>query len=100
MKSLVRKRSVLIAGHRTSVSIEEAFWKSLKEIAGSQAMALSDLLTRINAKRECSNLSSAIRLFVLNVYREQIELRDERRLAIQRAIDHFAAEHNQKAAIT
>ena len=48
MKSLVVKRSVIIAGHRTSVSVEEAFWKSLKEIAGSQSMSLSDLATRID----------------------------------------------------
>jgi predicted DNA-binding ribbon-helix-helix protein len=89
MKSLVVKRSILIDRHRTSVSVEEAFWKSLKEIAASQGMSLSDLVTKINTKRDCDNLSSAIRLFVLSVYREQIGLRDEGQRAIQRAINCF-----------
>ena len=89
MKSLVVKRSVIIAGHRTSVSVEEAFWKSLKEITGSQSMSLSDLVTKIDGKREYGNLSSTIRLFVLKVYREQLELQDVRQKAIQRAIDSF-----------
>jgi predicted DNA-binding ribbon-helix-helix protein len=52
-------------------------------------MSLSDLVTKNNTKRECDNLSSAIRLFVLNVYREQVGLRDERQRAIQRAINCF-----------
>jgi len=94
MKSLVVKRSVIIAGHRTSVSVEEAFWKSLKEIAGSQSMSLSDLVTKIDGKRECGNLSSTIRLFVLKVYREQLEHQDVRQKAIQRAIDSFHAGYN------
>ena len=89
MKSLVVKRSVIIADHRTSVSVEEAFWKSLKEITGSQSMSLSDLVTKIDGKREYGNLSSTIRLFVLKVYREQLELQDVRQKAIQRAIDSF-----------
>ncbi|HEY7248256.1 MAG TPA: ribbon-helix-helix domain-containing protein [Xanthobacteraceae bacterium] len=91
MKSLVVKRSVVIGGHRTSVSVEEAFWRSLKEIAGSQSMSLSDLVTKIDSRREYGNLSSALRLFVLSVYREQLELNDERQKAIQRAIERFHA---------
>jgi predicted DNA-binding ribbon-helix-helix protein len=89
MKSLVVKRSVIIADHRTSVSVEEAFWKSLKEIAGAQSMSLSDPVNKIDGKREYGNLSSTIRLFVLKVYREQLELQDVRQKAIQRAIDSF-----------
>jgi predicted DNA-binding ribbon-helix-helix protein len=72
MKSLVVKRSVVVAGHKTSVSLEDPFWKSLKEIATSREVSLSDLLAAIDSGRHHGNLSSAIRLFVLNFYREQL----------------------------
>ena len=72
MKSPVVKRSIVIAGHKTSVSLEDAFWKGLKEIAGGRDMTLSDLVAAINSERQLSNLSSAIRLFVLSFYRDQI----------------------------
>jgi predicted DNA-binding ribbon-helix-helix protein len=78
MKSLVVKRSVAIAGHKTSVSLEEAFWKSLKEIAKRQGMTLSALLAAIDSERHYGNLSSAIRLFVLHFYRDQLNIRDSR----------------------
>jgi predicted DNA-binding ribbon-helix-helix protein len=93
MKSLVVKRSVVLAGHKTSVSLEGAFWESLKEIAGSGSMSLSDLITAIDSGRHHGNLSSAIRLFVLNFYREQLlhrlDLVDKRR-AIQGLISSSA----------
>ena len=73
MKSLVVKRSIVIAGHKTSVSLEDAFWNGLKEIAGERNATLSDLVASIDTSRELGNLSSAIRLFVLNFYRSQIE---------------------------
>lgn len=69
MKSPVVKRSIVIAGHKTSVSLEDAFWKGLKEIAGIRHMTLSDLVSTIDTEREHGNLSSAIRLFVLDHYR-------------------------------
>lgn len=69
MKSQVVKRSIVIAGHKTSVSLEEAFWTGLKEIAGSRHMTLSDLVSTIDSERQHGNLSSAIRLFVLEHYR-------------------------------
>jgi predicted DNA-binding ribbon-helix-helix protein len=72
MKSTVIKRSVKIDGHTTSVSLEDAFWKALKEIAGGRNMTLAELVTSINAKREHPNLSSAIRLFILSYFRVQI----------------------------
>jgi predicted DNA-binding ribbon-helix-helix protein len=78
MKSLVVKRSVVVAGHKTSVSLEDAFWKSLKEIAGYRHMTLSALLLAIDSERHHGNLSSAIRLFVLNYFRDQLESRDRR----------------------
>ena len=72
MKSPVVKRSVVLAGHKTSVSLENEFWKGLKEIAGGRHVTLSDLVGRINAERRHGNLSSAIRLFVLDFYRRQL----------------------------
>jgi predicted DNA-binding ribbon-helix-helix protein len=69
MKSPVVKRSIVIAGHKTSVSLEDAFWKGLKEIADDRDMTLSDLVSSIDSDRHQGNLSSAIRLFVLDHYR-------------------------------
>jgi predicted DNA-binding ribbon-helix-helix protein len=72
MKSLVVKRSIVIAGHKTSVSLEDAFWTGLKEIAGARNATLSELVATIDTERELGNLSSAIRLFVLGFYRNRI----------------------------
>jgi predicted DNA-binding ribbon-helix-helix protein len=72
MKSPVVKRSIVLAGHKTSVSLEDAFWKGLKEIAGRRLMTLSDLVGTIDSQRQQGNLSSALRLFVLEFYRSQI----------------------------
>ena len=71
MKSAVVKRSIVVAGHKTSVSLEDAFWKALKEIAGGRDTSLSDLVAAIDSERRHGNLSSAIRLFVLDYYRNQ-----------------------------
>jgi predicted DNA-binding ribbon-helix-helix protein len=71
-KSTVIKRSVLVAGHLTSVSLEDAFWKSLKEIASEHDMTLRERIAAIDSKRQRGNLSSAIRVFVLDFYRQQI----------------------------
>jgi predicted DNA-binding ribbon-helix-helix protein len=68
MKSPVIKRSIVIAGHKTSVSLEDAFWRGLKEIAVSRHITLSDLVASIDSGRPHGNLSSAIRLFVLSHY--------------------------------
>jgi len=69
MKSPVVKRSIVIAGHKTSVSLEDAFWTALKEIALGRRIRLSDLVAGIDSERQHGNLSSAIRLFVLDHYR-------------------------------
>ena len=68
-KSLVSKRSIIIAGHKTSVSLEDKFWDSLKEIAVERGMTLGALVATIDVDREHGNLSSAIRLFVLGIHR-------------------------------
>ncbi len=64
----IRKRSVMIAGHRTSVSLENAFWSALKSIATSRGLTVNQMVTEIDSRRS-GNLSSAIRLFILNAYR-------------------------------
>ena len=66
MKSLVVKRSVVINGHKTSVSLEDEFWSGLKEIAKTQHASLSNMVSEIDKARQRGNLSSAIRLFVLD----------------------------------
>jgi predicted DNA-binding ribbon-helix-helix protein len=71
MKSHVAKRSIVIAGHKTSVSLEDAFWNALKEIAIARGTTLSNVVSSIDAACQQGNLSSAIRLFVLGFYRNQ-----------------------------
>ena len=61
----VVKRSVVIAGHRTSVSLEAPFWEALKEIAETRGASVQRLIGEIDAGRGAQNLSSAIRVFVL-----------------------------------
>ena len=68
MKSSIVKRSVVVGGHKTSVSLEEPFYQALKDLAASRRVTLSDLVAGIDTAREKGNLSSAIRLFVLNHY--------------------------------
>lgn len=72
MKSSVGKRSIVVAGHKTSVSLEEAFRNGLKEISGLRDMTLSELVDEINGHRQRGNLSSAIRLFVLNHFKSRV----------------------------
>src|SRR5262249_32479433 len=71
MKSLILKRSIVIDGHKTSISLEDAFWNDLKEIAHSQQATLAKLVGQIDEKRQQSNLSSAIRLYVLEHFRRR-----------------------------
>ena len=72
MESPVVKRSIVIGGHKTSVSLEDAFWKGLKEIASTRDVTLSEMVSAIDTGRAHGNLSSAIRLFVLDHYRTMI----------------------------
>jgi predicted DNA-binding ribbon-helix-helix protein len=71
MKSPVVKRSVMVGRHKTSVSLEQAFWNSMKEISGQRDMTLSKLVGEIDSNRQQGNLSSAIRLFVLDYFRSR-----------------------------
>lgn len=73
--SAVIKRSIVVAGHKTSVSLEDAFWKFLKAYAGDQDLTLSELVSGVDADRlekKQTNLSSALRLFVVGVLQEQV----------------------------
>jgi predicted DNA-binding ribbon-helix-helix protein len=72
VKSSVIKRTVSIAGRKTSVSLEDAFWHSLKQIAVQRELTLSELVTFIDTDRQNANLSSALRIFVLDHYQAEI----------------------------
>jgi len=71
MKSLVVKHSIVLAGHKTSISLEEPFWSGLKAIACKRRQSLSELVGSIDAERQFGNLSCAVRLFVLEHYHER-----------------------------
>ena len=58
MRSSILKRSIVVAGHKTSVSLEDAFWKDLREIAASRRTTLSDLVDTIDSKRQHGNLQT------------------------------------------
>ncbi|HWP15707.1 MAG TPA: ribbon-helix-helix domain-containing protein [Xanthobacteraceae bacterium] len=92
MKSPVVKRSIVIAGHKTSVSLEDAFWTGLKDIAGTRNMTLSELVASIDADRRQGNLSSAIRLYVLDHFRAQSGARTEGRDTGERLMSALHAE--------
>jgi predicted DNA-binding ribbon-helix-helix protein len=74
-KSQVFKRSVKLGAHSTSVHLEDAFWAALKDIAATQGIPVTDLIATIGKERRSgghANLSSAIRLFVLDHYRSRV----------------------------
>jgi predicted DNA-binding ribbon-helix-helix protein len=73
MKSSIVRRPMTLDGHRTNVSLEEEFWQALREIALHQHVTVPHLIEIINANRKLGNLSSAIRLFVLELYQDQID---------------------------
>jgi predicted DNA-binding ribbon-helix-helix protein len=78
-KSAVTKRSVVIGGHKTSVSLEEPFWTEVRSIAEAEQITVSNLLRRIDRERSNANLSSAIRVYVLEHVREKVRrMRRER----------------------
>jgi predicted DNA-binding ribbon-helix-helix protein len=81
VNTVVKKRSVLVAGRKTSVSLEEAFWQALKDIANERQVSVSNLVARIESARDSHNLSSALRLFVLEHYRSQVRPADIRAAA-------------------
>ena len=86
LQSLVLKRSTIIDDHRTSVSLEDDFWNALKDIAHKRSETLSDLIASIDHNREFANLSSALRVFVLQHYKDQFARRErfeQREISVQ-----------------
>ncbi len=75
MKSPIIKRSVVIHGHKTSVSLEQPFWDAFRNLAEGERISTSALLRKVDAEREHANLSSAIRVFVLRRMREMADAR-------------------------
>jgi predicted DNA-binding ribbon-helix-helix protein len=71
MKSSVVKHSIIVHGHRTRISLEAPFWTALKDIAHERRKSLRDLITSIDADRQFANLSSALRVFILEFYKAQ-----------------------------
>jgi len=71
-RSLISKRSIVIEGHKTSISLEDAFWSALKGIACQKEMRLSELVGAIDRNRSKGNLSSCVRLFVLNYFTSRL----------------------------
>ena len=71
MKSTIVKHSIVIDGHKTSISLEDAFWDSLREIAHQRNESINQLVARIDQERKFANLSSVLRLFVLEYYQDQ-----------------------------
>jgi predicted DNA-binding ribbon-helix-helix protein len=72
MNSTVKKRSIVIGSHKTSISLEDSFWTSLKQIARERAMTVAELIAALDATRKEGNLSSTIRVFLLDHYRNNV----------------------------
>ena len=68
----MKKRSLLIMGHATSISLEDEFWESLKEISVEKTQSIQELIEQIDLTRT-SNLSSAVRLFILNHLKQKLQ---------------------------
>lgn len=88
MKSLVVKRSVVIAGHKTSVSLEDAFFRQLKDIAGQRNQTISALIGEIDSRRTSGSLSSALRLFVLAALQDALFI-----------LEHFGETSDEKRGV-
>ena len=88
METSLIKRSIIVRSHKTSVSFEDPFWTAVKEITDFKGLTLRELVSQIDILRKHNNLSSAIRLFVLDHYasraptREAVGMEDEAELAI------------------
>jgi predicted DNA-binding ribbon-helix-helix protein len=73
----IKKHSIALAGHRTSVNLEEEFWTSLREIAHKRGTTLPRLIEKIDMERKSDNLASALRIFVLCYYRHHLDQKSE-----------------------
>jgi predicted DNA-binding ribbon-helix-helix protein len=73
----IKKHSIALAGHKTSISLEDEFWKSLQEIAHERGTTLPRLIEEIDMERKSDNLASALRIFVLRYYRAALDQKGE-----------------------
>jgi len=73
MQTAVIKRSIVLDGHKTSVSLENEFWLGLREIASRESIGLSTLVGKIDRERKSCNLSSAIRVHVYSYFRANLD---------------------------
>lgn len=73
MADIPRKRSLTVKGHRTSISLEDAFWSALRKIAIKQSKSVSELVELIDTDRGEAGLSSAIRLYILDYYQDKFD---------------------------
>ena len=80
--SPIKKRTININGHKTSISLEDDFWNSLKQIAHERGESLRHLTAIINAKRKFANLSSALRLFVLEYYTKRVDPLEQQEMPV------------------
>lgn len=72
MQDIPKKRSLTLKGHRTSISLEDAFWSALNDIANKQTQSISELVESIDEHRGEAGLSSTIRIYILQYYRKQL----------------------------
>ena len=66
-----QKRSIIIAGHATSISLETPFWDAIRDIAAQQDMSAQDLIAEIDNSKRMASLSSAIRVYILSWYQDK-----------------------------
>ena len=99
MKSPIIKRSISVAGHKTNISLEDAFWTGLREIAQSRAMSISAIIADIDMRRQHANLSSAVRLFVLEHAQAEAAARAAGSAAPERS-DAEGARASERVSIT
>jgi predicted DNA-binding ribbon-helix-helix protein len=99
MRSSIVKRSIVIAGHKTSVSLEDEFWTGLKEIARDQSATLSNLVGEVDTRRQHGNLSSTIRLFVLDHYRARMAALAVNHAAVDRTMQPSRSSSNSSTPL-
>jgi predicted DNA-binding ribbon-helix-helix protein len=90
MNSTVKKRSIVIGSHKTSVSLKDSFWTSLKQVAHDRATTVAELIAVLDATRKGGNLSSAIRVFLLNHYRNNVAPNSQCEPGLYQARSSFA----------
>jgi predicted DNA-binding ribbon-helix-helix protein len=92
MKSGIVKRSVVVANHKTSISLEDGFWEGLKEIARARNLTLSSVISGVDTDRRGGNLSSTLRVFILDHYKAEASRHRAEAVALRHTVGHHAAD--------